>query len=140
MNHIKNNSLYIIWITALLGMVGSLYFQYVLHFTPCAMCWYQRIAIYPLVLIIPIGLLKNDKLLPLYTLALGIAGLLLSFYHNLLYYKIIPESIAPCVIGVPCTTRYIHLLGFLDIPQLSFISLVIIIVASVFALKNNKNI
>lgn len=61
MNRIRKNALYIAWVTVLLGMFGSLYFQYILHFQPCVLCWYQRIAMYPLVVIIGVGILKKDN-------------------------------------------------------------------------------
>lgn len=138
MKRLREYSLHFIWGTALIATIGSLFFQYVLHFPPCALCWYQRIALYPLVLIIPIGLIKNDKVLPIYTFGLSVIGLLMALYHNLLYYKIIPESLAPCIQGVSCTTQYINWLGFIDIPQLSLASFIAIFIASIIAWKGKK--
>lgn len=127
MNIFRKNVLYIAWVTALLGMVGSLYFQYVLHFQPCVLCWYQRIAMYPLVIILGVGIMGKDKNFLWSALPLSIVGLLISIYQNLLYYGILPEAAAPCTLGVSCTTRYINLFGFLDVPQLSLLSFIAII-------------
>lgn len=128
MNIIRKNALYIAWAAVLLGMLGSLYFQYVLHFQPCVLCWYQRIAMYPLVIIIGVGILKKDSGFLWSAMPLAVIGLLIAAYQNLLYYHILPESAAPCTLGVSCTTRYIDLLGFLDVPQLSFLGFAFVVV------------
>lgn len=128
MELLRKNLLYIAWIAVLIGMVGSLYFQYILHFQPCVLCWYQRTAMYPLVIIIGVGILKKDSGFLWSALPLAIIGLLTAIYQNLLYYNILPESAAPCALGVSCTTRYIDLFGFLDVPQLSLLGFVFVIV------------
>lgn len=125
----KDNILYVAWITAVVSMVGSLYFSEILGFPPCVLCWYQRIAMYPLVLIIGIGILKKDRYLYHHVLPLSVIGGIIGVYHNLLYYKILPNSITPCVTGVSCTTKFIEWFGFVTIPFLSTLSFVIITVA-----------
>jgi disulfide bond formation protein DsbB len=89
---------------------------------PCVLCWYQRICLFPLVIILVVGLFPFDKTVIRYGLPLALAGWLIALYHNLLYYGIIPESIQPCSQGVSCTEDYIVLLGFLTIPLLSLLS------------------
>jgi disulfide bond formation protein DsbB len=91
------------------------------------LCWYQRIFIYPLVLIFGVGLFSFDAGVVKYSLPLAIAGLLVALYHTLLYWGIIPKSIQPCSEGVPCTEKYIELLGFLSIPFMSFLAFTVII-------------
>ncbi len=135
MNWFKKHALYIAWIVALVATLGSLYFQYVMGFPPCVLCWYQRIAMYPLVVIIPIGIIRKDIVLPLYIMTLGLIGSAIAIYHNLLYYKIIPDSLAPCALGVSCTTKFVEWFGFLTIPLLSLIALIIITVCGFVAYK-----
>ncbi len=130
---------YLAWIVALVSMLGSLYFSEIRHFAPCILCWYQRVCIYPMVLILLVGILRKDKNLPYYILPLSIIGLLISVYHNLLYYNILPESAAPCFTGVSCTTKYISYFGFITIPLLSFISLTTITLLMFAYLKQIKN-
>ncbi len=86
------------------------------------MCWYQRIFLFPLVLVLAIGLFPFDRSVVKYALPLAIAGWLTAAYHNLLYSGIIPESIQPCSQGVSCTEEYISIFGFLTIPMLSLLS------------------
>jgi disulfide bond formation protein DsbB len=114
--------LFACWTIAAASTLGSLFFSEVMDFAPCVLCWYQRTFVYPLVLIIPFGLFPFDKGVVRYALPLAIAGWLVAFYQNLMYYGIIPESIQPCGKGVSCTEQYIELLGFLSIPMLSLLS------------------
>jgi disulfide bond formation protein DsbB len=116
----KDKLPYIAWTQALIATFGSLYFSEVMHLPPCVLCWYQRIFMYPIVLIAAVGIIRRDKALATYVLPLSITGWLISLYHNLLYYKILPESITPCQLGVSCTTRQIEWLGFITIPLLTF--------------------
>jgi disulfide bond formation protein DsbB len=102
--------------------MGSLFFSYVMEFAPCVLCWYQRIFLFPLVIILAVGLFPIDKSVVKYALPLAIAGWLTAAYHNLLYAGIVPESIQPCSQGVSCTEEYIDLFGFLSIPILSLLS------------------
>ncbi len=114
--------LFLSWLLVSASTTGSLFFSYVLEFEPCVLCWYQRICLFPLVLILAAGLFPFDKSVVKYALPLAIAGGLTAFYHTLLYAGIIPESIQPCSKGVSCTEKYIELFGFVSIPMLSFLA------------------
>mgnify|MGYP000123059694 FL=1 len=110
------------FLVASVATLGSLFFSEIMNFVPCSMCWYQRIFMYPLVLIFLINLLYPDDKLFKYSMPLVTTGLFFSIYHNLLMFDIIPESVVPCVSGVPCSTEYINWFGFVTIPLLSFIA------------------
>lgn len=115
--------LFLCWLLVSVSTTGSLFFSYVLEFEPCVLCWYQRIFLFPLVLILAAGLFPAfDRSVIRYALPLAIAGGLTAFYHTLLYAGIIPKSIQPCSQGVSCTEKYIELFGFVSIPMLSFIA------------------
>ncbi len=120
---------YLAWLQVLVATLGSLYFSDVMKLPPCVLCWYQRILMYPLILIIPVGIFLEDKRLKYYVLPLSITGLCISLYHNLLYYNIIPEAIIPCSTGVSCTTIQIVWFGFITIPLLSLIAFILITLA-----------
>jgi disulfide bond formation protein DsbB len=94
---------------------------------------------YPLVLIFAAGLFPLDKKVIKFSSPLTILGLVIAFYHNLLYYKILPESAAPCKQGISCTTVHIEWLGFVTIPLLSFLSFLFILVLSVFFYRKKLN-
>ncbi|HKJ13317.1 disulfide bond formation protein B [Thermodesulfobacteriota bacterium] len=116
------NILFLCWLVSSVSAMGSLFFSYVMEFAPCVLCWYQRIFLFPLVIILAVGLFPIDKSVVKYALPLAIAGWLTAAYHNLLYAGIVPESIQPCSQGVSCTEEYIDLFGFLSIPMLSLLS------------------
>lgn len=122
-----NIYLYIAFTQALVATLGSLYFSEIAKFPPCVLCWYQRIFMYPLAIILPIGIIKQDKYLPYYILPLALIGALIAIFHNLLYYKILPESAVPCLKGISCTTKFIEWFGFLTIPMLSLFSFAVIV-------------
>lgn len=132
--------LFVVWVMALLGMVGSLFFSEVLDYPPCVLCWYQRIALYPLVLIVGAGIATRDRRVALYALPLTLAGLVIAAYHNLLYYGLIPEEITPCTEGVPCNAVQLQLMGFITIPLMSLLSFVVIAFCLiVYHYKNKKS-
>jgi disulfide bond formation protein DsbB len=124
--------LYAAWMIALVGTVGSLFFSEVMQFPPCALCWYQRIALYPLVFVIAAGIILSDRRVRFYALPLCLAGLAVAIYHNLLYYGVIPETLTPCSQGVSCTATQLELFGFITIPLLSLGSFVVIAVCLLF--------
>lgn len=124
---LEKNILYISWVTALAGTAGSIILSEIFHFLPCSLCWYQRILLYPLVVIIAVGILRKNKDLHLYVLPFTILGAIVAFYQHLLQVGIIPELVKTCSTNVPCTTKYIDWLGGLvTIPLLSFISFLLI--------------
>ncbi len=134
----RQYGLYLAFTVALLSTLVSLFFSEILLLPPCVLCWYQRITMYPLVVILGVGILKKDNLLPFYVLPLSISGALIALYHNLLYYNFIPESLAPCIAGVSCTTRFFEWFGFITIPFLSFLSFTIITAIMVYYLRSER--
>lgn len=117
---IKKNALYLAWTGTLIAMLGSLYFSEIANYPPCVLCWYQRITMYPLVIILGFAIYKKSRDLLLPAFVLAAVGWIISVYHNLLYYEILPEAAAPCIAGVSCTTKFIEWFGFVTIPFLSF--------------------
>lgn len=138
MKNFRKYAYYIVFIQALLGVLGSLYMSQILHFTPCVLCWYQRIFMYPILFVITVGLLLKDKKLPLYILPLSITGTIIALYHNLIYYGVISEALSPCYQGIPCGTKQLDLLGFITIPLLSLVSFSVITICMILLVKEKK--
>lgn len=111
--------MFLAWFIAVVATAGSLFFSEVMELPPCVLCWYQRIAMYPLTLILLMGLFPLDPRALRYAWPLVTVGTLIALYHNLLYYHVLPESVSPCVQGISCTTRQIEWAGFITIPLLS---------------------
>ena len=118
---------YVAWAQALVATTGSLYFSEVMRLPPCSLCWYQRIAMYPLVVVLGVGLASSDPRARWYALPLALLGWVIAAYHNLLYYKVIPEGFTTCTSGVSCTSRQIEWLGFVTIPLLSLVAFTVVL-------------
>lgn len=131
--------LYAVWLQALVATLGSLYFSEVAKFTPCVLCWYQRICMYPLLVLMTVGIIKKDNNVVQYALPLSLIGTVISIYHNLLYYKVLPEAVAPCEIGASCLTRFISWFGFVTIPLLALVAFLVIDVLLILHRKYNSN-
>jgi disulfide bond formation protein DsbB len=124
----KWSLLFICWLLAAISTLGSLFFSEVMRFPPCVLCWYQRICMFPLVIIFLMGLFPFEAKVIRFSFPLVLIGWLISVYHNLLYYNILPESAAPCVLGISCTTVQIQWLGFITIPFLALTSFTLLLI------------
>lgn len=108
------------WLVAAAATLGALFFSEVMGIPPCVLCWYQRIAMFPLVVLLPLGLFPYDPRVVRYAWPLAAAGWLVALYHLLVAAGVIPESMQPCTQGVPCSEDPIQWLGFVTIPLMSF--------------------
>ncbi|MBI2032248.1 MAG: disulfide bond formation protein B [Candidatus Levybacteria bacterium] len=124
---IKKYILPFVFIISASATLGSLYFSEVMKLPPCSLCWYQRAMMYPIPLVMVVGLFRNDKNSVFFALPLAIVGLIIATYHNLLYYHLIPESVQPCTTGISCTIKQIEWFGFISIPLLSLTAFGVII-------------
>lgn len=115
------------WLMATAAMLGSLFFSEVMGFQPCVLCWYQRIFMYPLVVVLLVGMFPMDKAVVRYALPLAIIGWAFALYHYLLYSGYIPEGLQPCGQGASCAEINLELFGFITIPMLSILSYTAII-------------
>ncbi len=139
--NLRHYYLYFAWIQSLVATFGSLYFSEVMHLVPCTLCWYQRIAMYPLAVILGIAVYRQDSKVRMYAVPLAVIGLLIAVYHNFLYYGMLAESYATCSAGVSCTTKTISWLGFITIPLLSCIAFsVILILVLLFKTRTTKEV
>ena len=116
------NLIFICWLIASSSALGSLFFSEIMELPPCALCWYQRIFMFPLVIVLFVGMFPFDPRVIKYALPISAVGWATAFFHLLLYTGVIPEDLQPCSQGVSCTEEYISIFGFLSIPMLSLIS------------------
>ncbi|MDX1620573.1 MAG: disulfide oxidoreductase [Nitriliruptorales bacterium] len=103
------------WLVAATATAGSLYYSEVVGFEPCRLCWWQRIGMYPLVLVLGVAALRRDAAVWRYALPLTVAGLGVSTYHYLL--QNFPSwGTGGCSATTPCNAAYVWELGFISIP------------------------
>ena len=129
------NSLLIIWVTSLVATLGSLYFSEVRGFVPCDLCWYQRILMYPIVIISTIAYIQKNARIALTTAVFAVIGGSISIYHyGIQKISLLQESAPACGL-VSCTGSYINWLGFITIPFLALTAFIIIAAVSFYMLK-----
>jgi hypothetical protein len=115
------------WLVAAIATAGSLWFSEAANFPPCLLCWYQRIAVYPLVIVLGVRALRpaGSRDLRLASLLLVAAGLVVNVWHNAI--ETFPGlDSGACDAAVPCTIRWVEGLGFFTIPRLATVVLVLI--------------
>ena len=117
----KNLILHFNFLASLIGSLGSLFFSEILKYPPCVLCWYQRICLYPLVVIFGVALWTEDLAYKKYAYPFVVLGLTIAVYHNLIYYDFISAALTPCAQGASCSTRQLELFGFITIPLLSLL-------------------
>ena len=132
------NSLIFISIVSLIATLGSLYFSEVRGFVPCTLCWYQRILMYPIVLISGVALFQKNARIALTTAVFSVIGGSISLYHYGIQKLSFLSDSAPACGNVPCTGQYVNYLGFITIPFLALIAFVLILITSLFILKWQK--
>ncbi|WP_182086853.1 disulfide bond formation protein B [Aureimonas sp. ME7] len=107
------------WIVALAATLGALFVGEVMGRTPCVLCWYQRIAMFPLAVLLGIAAFPGDWGVRFYALPLAAVGLALAAFHTLVLAGIVPEAIEPCGAGPSCASADMTILGVLPLPPLS---------------------
>lgn len=107
------------WLLALLATGGALFLGEVMSMTPCVLCWYQRIAMFPLALILGMAVYSDDRRGALYALPLALAGVGLATYHSLLIAGYIPAAWILCGAGASCANQKVDILNGLQLPWLS---------------------
>lgn len=125
--------LFLAWLIALSALLITLYSSIVLLMPPCNLCWYQRICLYPLVIILGIGAYQNDRRSIVYALPLTIIAALLALYQSILQWFPSLESIGVCGLGPKCSDIHLHIFGFITYPLLSFFASIAIIILLLLA-------
>ncbi|MFG6495087.1 disulfide oxidoreductase [Fictibacillus sp. UD] len=133
-----NKPLLIAWLAAIGSTVGSLYFSEVLNFVPCTFCWYQRILMYPLVILLGAAFYYQDQKITRYVLPLSMLGILVSGYHYSLQKIPALKAFEMCTSGVPCSGQYINWLGFITIPLLAFVGFTTITICMLWMRKQSN--
>jgi len=113
---------FLAWLIASVSTLGALFLSQVMGIVPCVLCWYQRIFMFPLVFVLAAGLFPFDARIVRYALPLAVVGWMIALFHVLVAAGLVPETITPCVQGVPCKDQAIVWFGFLTIPLLAFIA------------------
>lgn len=124
----RRHAIVISFIVALVAMAGSLFYSEVAGYDPCKLCWYQRILMYPQVVLLLVALIQKRKDITDYSLVLSIVGALIAGYHYLGQLSI---TSLPCsVVGfsASCSQRFVLQYGYITIPVMAFSAFVLMII------------
>jgi disulfide bond formation protein DsbB len=132
----RDNRLYLAWVVALIATLGSLYFSEVRNFVPCVLCWFQRIMMYPLALLLGIAAFRSDLAVRVYALPLAVIGWAVALTQNLESWGVI-QTLKVCGVGqttVGCDAKWAifgdnltSLSDIISIPVLALIAFTLII-------------
>lgn len=135
---IAQNARILSFIVALTSMLGSLYFSDIAGFAPCTLCWYQRIAMYPMVFLLGIAIARNDrKNIVDYCLALSAIGAIIAGYHYWLQRG--GSQVLPCsAVGysVSCTQTFTMSYGYITIPVMALTAFLLIFISMILYKKS----
>ena len=124
------------WMVALVASLAVLFIGEVLGQTPCLLCWFQRAFMFPLVVVLGLGLWLQDRAAGRYGAALALGGGAFALWHLGLYAGLIPERIQPCAATGPSCTDANQLVLGMPIPLLSLLAFMLIAVLSAASLKD----
>ncbi|RLE11284.1 MAG: disulfide bond formation protein B [Actinobacteria bacterium] len=113
---------------AIAAMAGSLYLSEIAHLIPCKLCWFQRIAMYPIAIVLPIAAWRKDNGIRLYAAVLAVIGLGVAIWHRLIQAFPSLDSGACAAVGPPCSAPYIKEFGFVTIPYMALSAFALILV------------
>jgi disulfide bond formation protein DsbB len=136
-NLLGTKALWLAWIVALVATVGSLIYSEVIHFPPCRLCWFQRIAMYPMVVVLLVGAIRREFQAKFYALPMALIGLGISIYHYILQRVPNLESGA-CDPSNPCSAIFVDVFGFISIPFMAGSGFIVIAVLLGFYVNKNS--
>lgn len=125
--------LFAAWTLALAATLGSLFIGEVIGQPPCSLCWYQRIFMFPLALVLAGAAFRSDSEIWVYAAPLAVLGFGIAAYHSLLFADVIPTAIEPCGAGPSCTGTGQTILGYVPMPYVSAATFAAIVVLLLLA-------
>lgn len=136
---LQTNALYVAWLIALASTLGALFIGEVMGRAPCLLCWYQRIAMFPLALILGVACYRSDTSVRRYVLPIAVAGSLIALWHSLVFAGVIAESVQPCTRDGPsCAGEEQTLFGVIPLPFLSLAAFAAIVLSLTVPLSKDQ--
>lgn len=136
-NFIRKNALNFCWLITLAALLVSLYLSEILQWPICNMCWYQRIFLYPQVILLGMAAFKEDHNILPYTIVLSSIGFLFAIYQYLMQlFPLTFDGLIQCSVGVSCATKHFNWLGFVTLPLLSAATFFLLIILQCIGRRN----
>jgi disulfide bond formation protein DsbB len=135
---IIEQGMYTSFMIALVATTGSLYLSEVLGFIPCEFCWFQRIFMYPLVILLGIASVRKDLNQTIYIIPLTVIGMGLSAYHYMLQKVPALSEVGKACGLIPCNVDYLNWFGVITIPMMAFVAFSLIFVIQIMIIWTVK--
>lgn len=132
-----HSAIWLAWAVAAVATAGSLIYSGVIEFLPCRLCWYQRIAMYPMSVILLVGAIRKEFVVKYYALPLSLGGLGVSTWHYLTQTFPSLEG-SSCDPTNPCSAKYVDVFGFVSIPFMAGVGFIVISVLLAFYVRPNN--
>jgi disulfide bond formation protein DsbB len=133
-----DKAIWLAWLVALVATVGSLIYSEIYHLVPCRLCWFQRIAMYPMSVVLLVGAIRREFMVKFYTLPLALLGLGISIYHYLLQRFPNLEATSACDPDNPCSLILVNIFNFISIPFMAGAGFIVIAVLVGFYVNQNN--
>ena len=127
------------WVIALIATASALFLGEVMGMTPCLLCWYQRIFMFPLALILGMAAFADDRRGAVYALPLALGGAAMAAYHAALVAGWVPKWWVPCGAGPSCSEQRLEILGGIPIPWLSLAAFITITILLFVYLRKTRS-
>lgn len=141
----SRHALILMLIVAVVATGGSLFLSEIAGWTPCKDCWFQRIFMYPQVLLLAIAIWKRDHAIAKYILVLSLIGIVLSTHHYIeqieaTFFAVSTDPLVPCDdTGVSCAKTYTFRFGYITIPMMALTGFVLNALGSIIMMRKKKN-
>ncbi|MEI7690085.1 MAG: disulfide oxidoreductase [bacterium] len=138
---VSRNGLLLSFAVSLIATLGSLFLSNIVGLTPCELCWFQRIVMYPQVVLFGLAFWKRDSHIAIYGAILSFMGLILSGYHYLLQINLAPVATSCSLFGssTSCSSTSIREFGFITIPLMAFTAFLLLFLVQIIMIKNARN-
>jgi disulfide bond formation protein DsbB len=124
---LQGRAIWLAWLVALVATLGSLFYSEVIGFPPCRLCWFQRIAMYPMAVVLLVGAIRREFQVKYYALPLALIGFAMSVYHVFVQWFPTLEGTS-CDPNNPCSNKFVEIFGFVTIPFMAGAGFILIAV------------
>jgi disulfide bond formation protein DsbB len=136
---LRVHGLTLAWLVALTSTLGSLYYSEVANFVPCKLCWYQRIAMYPLVVVLGVAALRKDRGVWRYAVPIALVGGAISIFHYTIERFPNLAGASSCDASAPCTVVWTWQFHYISIPFMALSGFLLITSLLMWARPDNEN-
>lgn len=133
----KDNLFFFGWAISIIATFGSIYFSEIRQFIPCELCWWQRIFMYPLTILLGVAYVRKDWKMSLYACIFSGVGGTISIFHYALQKFPMLQTADFCQ-GISCSGAYINWFGFITIPFLALVAFILIFISNLIVFRHSK--